>query len=75
MFESANKGTVFLDEISETSPNMQTKLLRVIEEREVQRVGSMERTPVDYSHCGGHQPSLKKTGGRRRFSARICSTD
>ena len=31
MFESANKGTVFLDEISETSPNMQTKLLRVIE--------------------------------------------
>jgi DNA-binding NtrC family response regulator len=47
LFESANRGTVFLDEIGETSPNMQTRLLRVLEEREVQRVGSMERNPVD----------------------------
>jgi DNA-binding NtrC family response regulator len=47
LFESANRGTVFLDEISETSPNMQTRLLSVLEEREVQRVGSMERIPVD----------------------------
>lgn len=47
LFESADHGTVFLDEISETSPNMQTRLLRVLEEREIQRVGSMERIPVD----------------------------
>jgi two-component system response regulator AtoC len=47
LFETANRGTVFLDEISETSANMQTRLLRVLEEREVQRVGSMEKTPVD----------------------------
>jgi DNA-binding NtrC family response regulator len=47
LFEAANHGTVFLDEISETSPNMQTRLLRVLEEREIQRVGSMERVPVD----------------------------
>src|ERR671923_1373717 len=47
LFESANRGTVFLDEISETSPNMQTRLLRVLEEREIQRVGSMDKVPVD----------------------------
>ncbi len=47
LFESANHGTVFLDEIGETSSNMQTRLLRVIEEREVQRVGSMEKHSVD----------------------------
>jgi two-component system, NtrC family, response regulator AtoC len=60
MFESANKGTVFLDEISETSANMQTKLLRVIEEREVQRVGSMERTYVDIRIIAATNRPLKK---------------
>jgi DNA-binding NtrC family response regulator len=60
MFESANRGTVFLDEISETSANMQTKLLRVIEEREVQRVGSMERTPVDIRIIAATNRSLRK---------------
>ncbi len=47
LFESAQAGTVFLDEISETSPSMQTKLLRVLEEREITRVGSMEAIKVD----------------------------
>jgi two-component system response regulator AtoC len=47
LFEAANKGTIFLDEIGETSAHMQTRLLRVLEEREIQRVGSVERTPVD----------------------------
>jgi two-component system, NtrC family, response regulator AtoC len=47
LFESAQGGTVFLDEISETSPAMQTKLLRVLEEREITRVGSMEVVKVD----------------------------
>jgi DNA-binding NtrC family response regulator len=60
MFESANRGTVFLDEISETSASMQTKLLRVIEEREVQRVGSMERVPVDIRIIAATNRSLKK---------------
>jgi two-component system response regulator AtoC len=60
MFESANRGTVFLDEISETSANMQTKLLRVIEEREVQRVGSMERTPVDIRIIAATNRPLRK---------------
>ena len=42
LFEYANNGTVFLDEIGETSPQMQAKLLRVIQNREIQRVGSPE---------------------------------
>ncbi len=42
LFEYANGGTVFLDEISETSISMQAKLLRVIQNREIQRVGSPE---------------------------------
>jgi len=60
MFESANRGTVFLDEISETSASMQTKLLRVIEEREVQRVGSMDRVPVDIRIIAATNRSLRK---------------
>ena len=47
LFEYASGGTVFLDEIGETSPSMQAKLLRVIQNREVQRVGSPELKKVD----------------------------
>jgi two-component system response regulator HydG len=47
LFEFANGGTVFLDEIGETSLAMQAKLLRVIENREIQRVGSPEVRSVN----------------------------
>lgn len=46
-FMHANKGTIFLDEIGETSATMQAKLLRVIQEREIQRVGGDETLSVD----------------------------
>ena len=46
-FMQADKGTIFLDEISETSAAMQAKLLRVIQEREIQRVGGEETLSVD----------------------------
>jgi len=46
-FAQANGGTIFLDEISETSPGMQAKLLRVLQEHEVQRVGGQETIAVD----------------------------
>jgi Mg-chelatase subunit ChlI len=42
LFEFANNGTVFLDEVGETSLAIQAKLLRVIKNREIQRVGSPE---------------------------------
>ncbi len=47
LFEYANGGTVFLDEIGETSLAMQAKLLRVIQNREIQRVGSPEVRKID----------------------------
>jgi two-component system response regulator HydG len=47
LFEYANGGTVFLDEIGETSLQMQAKLLRVIQNREIQRVGSPEVKQID----------------------------
>ena len=47
LFEQADKGTLFLDEVGETSPEMQKKLLRVLEEGEVRRVGGKASIPVD----------------------------
>ncbi len=46
-FESAHKGTLFLDEIGEMPPALQAKLLRVIQEREIVRVGGTKPTRID----------------------------
>jgi len=47
LFEEANGGTILLDEISTILPSVQVKLLRVLQEKEVMRVGSAERIKID----------------------------
>ncbi len=47
LFEAANKGTIFLDEIGEMDPVMQAKLLRVLESRQIRRVGGTRNIDVD----------------------------
>lgn len=47
LFEAAHEGTLFLDEVGTITPETQTKLLRVIQEREIRRVGGVESLPVD----------------------------
>ena len=47
LFEAANKGTIFLDEIGEMSPPMQVKLLRVLQEKKVRPVGAHEEISFD----------------------------
>lgn len=56
LFEAAHRGTLFLDEIGEMPLSLQTRLLRVLEEREVVRVGGVRPIPVDVrivsaTHC------------------------
>lgn len=46
-FEQANKGTLFLDEVGELTPELQVKLLRVLQERKFERVGGTEELDID----------------------------
>ena len=47
MFESAHRGSIFLDEIGDMSPAMQVKVLRVLQERKVRRIGASAETEID----------------------------
>ncbi|MGM0437468.1 MAG: sigma-54 interaction domain-containing protein [Bacillota bacterium] len=60
LFELAHNGTLFLDEISEISPKLQTRLLRVLEEREVMRVGGERVINVDVRIITASNKNLKK---------------
>jgi len=58
-FELADKGTIFLDEIEELSLQVQPKLLRVLQEQEIERVGSIKKIPIDVRVIAAAQNDLK----------------
>jgi len=60
LFEAANKGTIFLDEIGEMSPAMQVKLLRVLQERKVRPVGAHDEIPIDARVIAATNRDLKQ---------------
>ncbi len=66
-FEAADKGTIFLDEIGETSENFQTKLLRVLQTGELQKVGSSETKHVDIRVIAATNKNLSELVKEKQF--------
>ena len=67
LLETANSGTLFMDEIGDMPPSMQLKLLRVIQEREVTRVGGTRPLPLDVRIIGATATDLKVAVGEGLF--------
>jgi DNA-binding NtrC family response regulator len=67
LFEEANGGTLFLDEISELPLPLQAKLLRVLQEKEIRRVGSTKQIPVDARVIAASNIDLAEQVAQRRF--------
>ena len=66
-FELANSGTVFLDEISEMSPMLQVKLLRVLQERQFERVGGTQSITSDFRVIAATNRNLEEEVRDGRF--------
>ena len=66
-FEQAKGGTFFLDEIGDMPPVMQVKLLRVLEERVIERVGGTKNIPVDFRLVAATHRDLPKRIGEGKF--------
>jgi DNA-binding NtrC family response regulator len=69
LFEEANGGTLFLDEVGDVSPGMQAKLLRVLQEREVTRVGTTRPLKVDVRVIAATHQDLEAMVEQGRFRA------
>ncbi len=68
-FESASRGTLFLDEIGELGLDLQPKLLRALESREIRRVGGDASRPVDVRIVAATNRDLRVEVNARRFRA------
>jgi DNA-binding NtrC family response regulator len=69
LFESTEGGTIFLDELSGTSPSLQASLLRVLQEKEIRRIGSREARKVDVRVIGATNVNLETLAERGAFRA------
>jgi transcriptional regulator with GAF, ATPase, and Fis domain len=67
LFQAANDGTLFLDEIHHTSEAMQIKLLRVLQEKEIRRVGGTKTTKVNVRLICATNEDLQKAVQEKRF--------
>ncbi len=66
-FALADEGTIFLDEVGDTSPNLQVKLLRVLQDRTFERVGSSKSVTVDVRVIAATNQNLEEAIRERRF--------
>jgi transcriptional regulator with GAF, ATPase, and Fis domain len=66
-FEEADGGTIFLDEIGELEPELQPKLLRVLEKREIKRVGTSKYSPVDVRIIAATNKNLRAEVNTKNF--------
>lgn len=66
-FELAQGGSIFLDEIGDMSPALQVKLLRVIQERQFERIGGMKTIDADVRIIAATNQNLEKAVKERRF--------
>lgn len=67
IFEQAHTGTIFLDEISEISPSTQARLLRVIQEREIVRIGDDRVIPIDVRIIASTNRNLLDEVNKKNF--------
>ena len=67
LFEEANHGSIFLDEIGEMSPSTQAKLLRVMQEKEIVRVGGTKAIPVDVRVITATNVNIEKAMAEGKF--------